>query len=170
MKTRSPWVHRLKVSRGERRALAELLRAGRTGLRLAVRARAVLLGADGWRCPRLPAGWDATGSGSGSGWHGSPAIASPGSVRRGSIGSRSGSAFSSGRPSPEPATRSTRPEPRGLSASSTLEPHRPAFSVDVQGLSLAPVGWGGISGDTVLVRERSCSPASSILMEDVRTS
>jgi hypothetical protein len=48
MKTRSPWVQRLKVSRGERRALTELLPAGRTGLWLAVRARAVLLGAEGW--------------------------------------------------------------------------------------------------------------------------
>src|SRR5262245_31181304 len=47
MKTRATWVQRLSLSRRERRALAELLRAGRTGLWRAMRARAVLLAAAG---------------------------------------------------------------------------------------------------------------------------
>ena len=67
------------------------------------------------------------------------------STRRGSIRSRSGSASSSGRPSPGPATQPTRPEPENCSFPS-LEPYRPPLPVDLQGLPLAPVRCGGISG------------------------
>jgi hypothetical protein len=47
MKTRPPWAERLRLSRRERRVLTELLRAGRTGLWRAMRARAVLCAAAG---------------------------------------------------------------------------------------------------------------------------